>query len=407
MYVLIGVLMLMLVVNWTYLVLASRHTSRLSDVLAYSAVTELLDDAWLQNHANFGSATQADDIAAANNAVTNVGTGFLKRNNDVAGAALRASAANPGEVTITAARVPTPSQVASGGNFVTAPAASEPYNTLRVEILRDPAGPNPVLFMMRGFGSPNAAKITGAATVTLDARLVGFRPDSTFKAPVAPLSLQQSDWFTARQAQALNGSTDTNGNGIREFDFVIKLNGNGNANGNGNGNNANSNAVLVSLNATQNIDIVGTTLSREIIEGEISSDFAGGFLGPVAPLGSAKPYTTGTILQLDSARSNDLAGLNEAALLNAFNTVASSNYPRRVFPVHNNYADPITIVGFVGARVLSATFQAGSGQGNNGNRIVVRLEPDFIIHATAETRQTQSGNTVPENIYINKTRLTR
>src|SRR6476660_8982360 len=65
MYVLIGVLMLMLVVNWTYLVLASRHTSRLSDVLAYSAVTELLDDAWLKNHANFGSATQADDITAA------------------------------------------------------------------------------------------------------------------------------------------------------------------------------------------------------------------------------------------------------------------------------------------------------------------------------------------------------
>src|SRR5436190_14180453 len=67
MYVLIGVLMLMLVVNWTYLVLASRHTSRLSDVLAFSAVTELLDREWLRNHANFGSTSQtnsADNILA-------------------------------------------------------------------------------------------------------------------------------------------------------------------------------------------------------------------------------------------------------------------------------------------------------------------------------------------------------
>src|SRR5258706_11157342 len=114
MSVVIGILMLMLVVNWTYLVLTSRHTSRLSDVLAFSAVTELLDDAWLKNHANFGSTTQGDDIVAANDSITNASLGFLKRNNDVAGAALRANSSNPGEVTITAARVPDPSQIASG-----------------------------------------------------------------------------------------------------------------------------------------------------------------------------------------------------------------------------------------------------------------------------------------------------
>src|SRR2546423_5632315 len=76
MYVVIGILILMLVVNWTYLVLASQHTSRLSDVLAFSAVTELLDEAWLQNHATFGSTFQADDIAAANDAITNPVAGF-------------------------------------------------------------------------------------------------------------------------------------------------------------------------------------------------------------------------------------------------------------------------------------------------------------------------------------------
>src|SRR6185436_14630773 len=69
MYVLIGILMLMLVVNWTYLVLASRHTSRLADDLSFTAVTELLDIEWLKNHANFGSTSQANpsdnDLAAS------------------------------------------------------------------------------------------------------------------------------------------------------------------------------------------------------------------------------------------------------------------------------------------------------------------------------------------------------
>ena len=387
MYVLIGVLILMLVVNWTYLVLASRHTSRLSDVLASTAVTELLDNAWLQNHANFGSATQADDITAANNAVTDGTTGYLKRNNDVAGVALRASAANPGEVTITAARVPDPSQVAAGGNFNTAPAASEPYNTLRVEIFRDPAGPNPVLLMMRGFGSPNAAKITGAATVTLDARLVGFRPNGVFRAPVAPLALDQLQFFTVRQL----GLLDSNGNGISEFDFVLQI--------------AASplpiNCALVGLNSGAPLDNAGTTIIDQIRNGEASSDFAAGFLGPVAPVTDAKPYAAGTTISLDADPNGNNGSITATSLASAFEDVRASNYPRRVFPLYSPvYTDPLTIVGFVGARIVEV-------EAFGGLTLRLRLEPDFIIHATAETRPTQSGNPVPENIYINKTRLTR
>ena len=384
MYVLIGILMLMLVVNWTYLVLASRHTSRLSDVLAYSAVTELLDDAWLKNHANFGSATQADEITAANDAVTNAGTGFLKRNNDVAGMALRASSTNPGEVTVTAARVPVPSQIASGANFNIAPVATEPYNTLRVEIFRDPAGPNPVLFMMRGFGSPNAAKITGAATVTLDARLVGFRPSGVFRAPVAPLALDQTQFFTVRQA----GAIDSNGNGIKELDFYLNPVGGGET----------LNAALVSLNTSFALDNAGLTIENQIRNGESSVDFAGGFLGPVSPLGGV-PYTPATTISVDADRNSNNGSISASGLACAFNNVRLSSYPRRVFPVFSSYSDPLIIVGFVGARIVSTD--------SIGGRLQLRLEPDFIVHSTAETRQTQGGNPVRENIYINKTRLTR
>src|SRR5262245_10816411 len=94
MYVVIGILMLMLVVNWTYLVLASRHTSRLADVLSFTAVTDLLDVEWLRNHASFGSTSQTNpshnDLAEAAASITDIPNGFLKRNNDVAGVALRA-----------------------------------------------------------------------------------------------------------------------------------------------------------------------------------------------------------------------------------------------------------------------------------------------------------------------------
>jgi len=384
MYVLIGVLMLMLVVNWTYLVLASRHTSRLSDMLAYTAVTELLDDAWLKNHATFGSATQVDDITAANDAVTNGATGYLKRNNDVAGVALRPNSGNAGEVTITPARVPVPSQIAIGGNFNTAPVGTEPYNSLRVEIFRSPTGPNPVLFLMRGFGSPNAAKITGAATVTLDARLVGFRPSGVFRSPVAPLALDQTQFFTVRQAGAL----DSNGNGIKELDFYLNPIGGGET----------LNAALVSLNTGLALDNVSTTIDNQIRSGESSADFAGGFLGPVAPLGGV-PYVAGTTLVLDANQSSTNGSISPSGLASGFDAVRLSSYPRRVFPVYSGYSDPLTIVGFVGARIISTD--------SVGSRLRLRLEPDFIIHATAETRQTQGANLVPENIYINKTRLTR
>lgn len=388
MYVLIGILMLMLVVNWTYLVLASRHTSRLADVLAFSAVTELLDVEWLKDHANFGSTSQTNpsdnNLAFAESAVTDDLTGFLKRNNEVAGVALRASSSNPGEVAIVSARVPDPSQFAAGANFSPAPVSTETYNSLRVEIFRDPAGPNPVLFMMRGFGSPNAAKITGAATVTLDARLVGFRPSGVFRAPVAPLALAQAQFFMIRQA----GAIDTNGNGIKELDFYLNPVGGGET----------LNAALISLNTSFALDNGGLTIENQIRNGESSADFAGGFLGPVAPLGGV-PYTADTTISVNADQNSNNGSISASGLASAFDDVCLSSYPRRVFPVYSGYSDPLSIVGFVGARIISTD--------SIGGRLRLRLEPDFIIHATAETRQTQSGNPVPENVYITKTRLTR
>src|SRR5688572_1206422 len=72
MIIMISIVTLMLVVNWTYLVLASRHTLRLTDTLALTAVYQLLDEQVLSDSHSF-PATQANDITAANNEILTPG----------------------------------------------------------------------------------------------------------------------------------------------------------------------------------------------------------------------------------------------------------------------------------------------------------------------------------------------
>jgi uncharacterized membrane protein len=137
--IMISILTLMLVVNWTYLVLTSRHTLRLTDTLSLTAVYQLLDEQVLSDSHSF-PATQGDVITAANNEILTPGTGFLARNNAAVGPTLRPTAA---QVTITPGRVDNANAVVTNpGNFTAAPAAGQPYNTLRVEVYRDPNGLN-------------------------------------------------------------------------------------------------------------------------------------------------------------------------------------------------------------------------------------------------------------------------
>ena len=89
----------------------------------------------------------------------------------------------------------------------------------------------------------------------------------------------------------------------------------------------------------------------------------------------------------------------------AFNNVALSSNSRRVFPIYTGaYSDPSNIIGFIGAKVINASvFNPGGGQ-----RVRVRLQPEFIVHPTVLTQRNFPGaNSVPENLYIHKIRLTR
>jgi hypothetical protein len=375
--IMIGIVTLMLVANWTYLVLVSRATLRTSDNLALTAVYQLLDEQVLSDSQNFPG-TQANDITAANNEITTPGTGFLARNNASSGPTLRPSAA---QLTITPARVDNANApIIIPANF-TAPGPGEPYNTLRVEVFRDPNGLNPVELIFRGMGSPNTAKITSASYATLDSRVVGFRPKLAVRSPVVPLALNSTAWFTTRAT----GMDDTQlPDGRFELDFTLQsTTGLGSANG-----------ALISLDNTSPFS--PAVVANQILTGIGPADVNGG-TGTLGPLSAAQP------MAFDSEQTSPAAQL--AAIAAAFNTVAASNNRRRVFPIYSGaFTDPSNIVGFIGARVINAD---GANVGN-GPRLRVRLQPDFIVHSTVETRrELPVATSVPENLYIHKIRLTR
>lgn len=380
MLIMIGIVTLMLVVNWTYLILASRSTLRLSDTLTLTAVRNLLDEQVLSDTHVF-PATQGDDIAQASSDITTAGTGFLARNNAAAAPTLRPTV---GQLTITPGRVDNAAAVvAAPSNFTTTPAAGQPYNTLVVEIMRAPNSLNPVELIFRGQGSPNAAKITSASYATLDSRVVGFRPLASVRAPVAPLALDGNEWFVTRK----NGADDSQFvDGRFELDFVLQP-----ASGLGT-----ANSAMISLNNLSGFSLA--TATNQITNGIGPSD-VNGVTGTLGPLAASAP------MPFDSDRTFSVAEANTLAA--AFSTVASSNNPRRAFPIYSGaFTDPSNIVGFIGARVINASvFDPGDGF---GQRLRVRLQPDFIIHSTVETQRFFPGATsVPENLYIHKIRLTR
>lgn len=375
MLIMIGIVTLMLVVNWTYLVFVNRHTLRLSDNLALTAVYQLLDEQVLSDSHNF-PVTQANDIVAANSEILTAGTGMLARNNAAAGERLRPA---PAQVTITVARIDNASApVVAPSNYDETPGPGEPYNTLRVVINRDPNSLNPVDLIFKGQGSPDAAPITSASFATLDSRVVGFRPSLAVRSPVAPLALSSNAWFTTRPA----GMDDTQfPDGRFELDFTLQTTGGLGA----------ANSALISLDNTAAFSpaAVATQVTTGIGPADVN-----GVTGTVGPLSAAAP------MFFDSEQTSPAGQI--AAIAAAFNTVAASNNPRRVFPIYSGASS--NIVGFIGARVINAD----ANDVGLGSRLRVRLQPDFIVHSTVETRrELPAATSVPENLYIHKIRLTR
>ncbi len=379
--IVIAVATLVLVVDWTFLVFSSRRTLQLTDTLALTAVSELLDDGRLLDE----PLDQSDDVIAASTVITTPATGFLARNNEVLPSQLQVL--DPlNELTIDAAHVDDTSEPVTGLNFNTSPVGTERYNSLRVEIFRDPNGSHPVQLLMRGFGAPDAAKISGSAIATIDSRVVGYRPQANAAAPVAPLALSRGDWESTRASQPLNPSTDMNNNGRKEFDFVLKYSDGSDT----------ANMAVLNVDSSMFADAPITVLQAQIEDGLIPAD-VDPVTGRVGPFSVDVPDSLNGTDVMDSSDVADLAA--------SFNAVAASNDPRRVFLLYDTAAFPnLNITGFIAANILGATVDSN---GMGGSRLRIRLEPAFIIHPTTETQRELGGFDVPENDYCHKIRVTR
>jgi hypothetical protein len=379
-----GIALVMLVVNFTYLMTVNRHSLQLTDTLSRSAVVELLDENVLRDQ----SPDQSDDIDDAQQAILAPGTGLLALNNAATGARLQAhsdgdNTYNPAtdDVNVFAGRVDDASSPAVVGNFTTSP-GSELFNTLVAEVLRKPGSLNPVEILLQGFNIPNQVKISAATYATLDSRVIGFRPATLRLAPVAPLAIDASAW-AGRAGGGLDSYPPGMPNGRRELDVrLLTTGGSGTANG-----------ALVDTNDSNSM-VTYSQLAGQVQNGVSPAQVDGstGLLGPA---------TVGTALILAADRVTPAPELN--SLVAAFNAVAISDRPQRVFPLYATVnSSSASIVGFIAARVIEA-----EAEGNNQLR--VRIEPDFIVHPTVETRRydpTTSAD-VPENKYIHKIRITR
>lgn len=393
-----GIAMVMLVVNFTYLMLVNRHSQNLTETLSHSAVARLLDENVLSD---LPHDDQADDIAEAQAALLTPATGLLARNNAAAGTRLQAHADGDNvyepasdDVHVFAGRVDDANARVTGDNFTTmveefgslsdiddikgwVPDLGIPYNTLVVEVLRRPNGLNPVEILMQGFGIQKEVKISAASYATLDSRVVGFRPTATVKAPLVPLALDVAAW----EARAAAQDDTFLPNGRYELELTLKTTSGTDV----------ANAVLVNFDETAP-NVPYSLLAPQILGGVSPSELNAGLLGPVV---FSDPLS---LAQDDVTPAAELG-----ALVAAFTTVANSNRPQRVFPLYADFGGPrASIVGFIGARVLEA-------EAAGGNRLLVRVEPDFIVHPTVETKRSHPDPSfgVPENPYIHKIRITR
>ena len=349
-FLMTAVFLVMLVLNWNWLVLNNRDIQRRSDILALSAVERLLDEQLLEDRAG----EQWDDKVQAED-----GVDWMRRaNNRVAPPSSKLDSKN---VTVIPGRV---ASVESPVFF-----SDTPYNALRVELHRYATGPNPVLMLMRGFGFDDAADITTVGVACLDSRVVGFRPTSTVATPLAPLAIRASAWFADRPA----GGTDSNLNNVLELDVVLRpFGGDGLANG-----------ALVDVGQTLPLNLQG--IPDLVRSGVLPSDLADPVFGPATP---------GSPLSL---QASNVSPTNTDMIVKAFDDVANDAVDtRRIFPIYQGpFVQPLNVVGFVAASVLSAENIGGAA-----DQLCVTVEPAFLVHFTAET---DPG--VPENIYIHKIRL--
>jgi hypothetical protein len=362
MVMMITIASLVVVMNWLFVLLASQRTTQLADTLALSAVAGILDDGLLEDDPVVDTATNQPDDEAE---VTTLVGDLRILNNAATATRLQLDGA---DITIVFGHVTDVTMPITGANFDTAPLAGTLFNAVRIDVLRDPAGANPLELMIRSLGAPDAVKVTSAAYGLMDSRVVGYRPTANVASPVVPIAIESDAWFIDRPAGA-SDAVDPNG----RFELTVTLLSNGGV--------GTANGALISIDETAPFDI--SLIAGQIMNGITQADLDVGtdVFGPVAMM-TAATQTSPAMADTDD-------------IIMELNSLVDN---RRVFPVYDTFMDPVELVGFVGARILTASDPTAGADPT----ITLVIEPEFIVHFTAET-----DPAADENLYLHKIRLVR
>lgn len=370
------VILAAVVVNWSFLVLVNRDMQHKCDVMALAAAPELLDERVLQD-AVLPQTVGPDE---GRGKAARVADEFRRRNNAVGAAALEIDRAD--------VRVRTGYVADVNRRPCRLDESAPEHNTVFVFCGRFADGSHPVSYLANLAGDTHAVDIRGGSYATLDNLVVGFRPADDTPSPVMPLAIRRDAWRSERD-------TDSNGNGIREIVLRLKA--------------ARSsddqrlppepNAAVLFYRGSAD----PAAVAAQVVAGVFPSDLplSRGVLGPATP---GRPFLVAGSRVADA--DDPLTRRLEAALRQVVGR-------KRAFPLFRQTAapesgapgtaqiGPVQIDGFVAGVVL--------GAGVVDHRLVVRVEPCFLIHHTLWTVSPDASDTAaPErNLYLHKLRLSR
>lgn len=355
---LVAIATALLVLNWSYLVLAQRQLQHRADLLALAGAPGLLHPSLLVSGATTAasdavSAAQAevDSFRAANNV-------HLARRWHLAPSDVRLT---PGHL-VAAANAP--------AGFVPLDEESRLPLALRVEVERGRAQGNPLGWLLGGtwLRGPSP-RVLAESIAALDGQVIGFRPRADLPAPVAPLAIELATWRKARVS-------DQNSNQIREFELQVPISSSSTSTSSA------GSATLVSFHGAVQRSVVERQCRTGVTLGDLPP--ASGVLGPALAASPLKVKSQGV---LSPALANALA-----TELNALAAQPASG--RRVWPIfdaNQSSGGRAALVGFVAGRVLRAE--------RRGALLSISLEPCFLIHTTAWTAAGAGSIASPPLVY--------
>ncbi|MBN1911725.1 MAG: hypothetical protein JW818_18435 [Pirellulales bacterium] len=369
--------------NWNYLVLVNRDMTRKCDAIALAAAPALLDEDFLRGL----SRDQNDDLADARAEADR-----YRRQNNAAGP--RPLVVHEDDLRVASGYVADPTGTTEDVHFdpdASLTSQDQPHNTLLVWCERDRDGDHPVrpLVNVPGGGVNSNATIRRASMATLDNLVVGCRPTPSIPAPLAPLAVSHDAW---ENEQGTAG--DTNGNGIGEMLLRLKS---------PDDQAAPPNTVLIDYNQTDPVGFDTLALAEVIVRGVFPDRMLGGRLEVVPWLDTWRAALRQVDASIHSTLTLDLAKwINDEVDA----AQAAGKEFRRAFPLYTTFAGAggsgqANLKRLVACRVLGADVV--------DDRLVVRVEPCFLIHTTLWTDApvTTDGHAVERNPYLHKLRLTR